>query len=97
MERIVRLQGEITALDLEMIPASGWTVQDILSTALRRRHKIVFIDYLQQLQGKGKDRFEQVTRISLDLHAMAQTHGILVVALSSFPAPRRAARMPRRR
>lgn len=84
MERIVRLQGEITALDLEMIPASGWTVQDILSTALRRRHKIVFIDYLQQLQGKGKDRFEQVTRISLDLHAMAQTHGILVVALSQL-------------
>ena len=72
-ERVVRL-----------IPASGWSVQDILSTALQRRHKIIFIDYLQQLTGRGKDRFEQVTRISLDLHAMAQTHGILVVALSQL-------------
>lgn len=84
MERVVRFKGEIAALDLEMIPASGWTVQDILSTALCRRHKIVFIDYLQQIQGKGRDRFEQVTRISLDLHAMAQTHGIFVVALSQL-------------
>ena len=70
--------------DVELIPASGWSVQDILSTALQRRHKIIFIDYLQQLTGRGKDRFEQVTRISLDLHAMAQTHGILVVALSQL-------------
>ena len=46
--------------------------------------KIVFIDYLQQLRGRGRDRFEQVTNISLDLHAMAQTHGILVVALSQL-------------
>lgn len=84
MERVMRLKGEITELDLEMVHASGWSVQDILSTALRRRHKIVFIDYLQQLSGRGKDRFEQVTRISLDLHAMAQTHGILVVALSQL-------------
>ena len=83
-ERVVRLKGEIMESDVELIPASGWSVQDILSTALQRRHKIIFIDYLQQLTGRGKDRFEQVTRISLDLHAMAQTHGILVVALSQL-------------
>lgn len=80
-ERVVRLKGEIMESDVELIPASGWSVQDILSTALQRRHKIIFIDYLQQLTGRGKDRFEQVTRISLDLHAMAQTHGILVLSL----------------
>ena len=83
-ERVARLKGEIMESDVELIPASGWSVQDILSTALQRRHKIIFIDYLQQLTGRGKDRFEQVTRISLDLHAMAQTHGILVVALSQL-------------
>lgn len=84
MTRVVKLKNELAEFDLEMISASGWTVQDILSTALARRQRIVFIDYLQQLQGKGRDRFEQVTRISLDLHAMAQTHGILVVALSQL-------------
>lgn len=83
-ERIVRLKQEIAESDIELVPASGWSVQDVLSCALQRRHKIVFIDYLQQLQGRGRDRFEQVTRISLDLHAMAQAHGIMVVALSQF-------------
>ena len=59
-------------------------MQDILTTALARRQRIVFIDYLQELRGRGRDRFEQVTNISLDLHTMAQEHGILVVALSQF-------------
>lgn len=83
-ERIVRLKQEIAESDVELISASGWSVQDVLSCALQHRHKIVFIDYLQQLKGRGRDRFEQVTRISLDLHAMAQAHGIMVVALSQF-------------
>ena len=82
--RVVKWKKEVASTQLELVPASGWGVQDILSTALSRRHKIVFIDYLQQLRGRGRDRFEQVTNISLDLHAMAQTHGILVVALSQL-------------
>ena len=82
--RAAKGKTELAALQLEFVPASGWSVQDILSTALARRHKVVFIDYLQQLRGRGRDRFEQVTNISLDLHAMAQTHGILVVALSQL-------------
>lgn len=82
--RAAKGKAELAALKMEFVPASGWSVQDILSTALARRHKVVFIDYLQQLRGRGRDRFEQVTNISLDLHAMAQTHGILVVALSQL-------------
>lgn len=82
--RVVKWKKEVASTQLELVPASGWGVQDILSTALSRQHRIVFIDYLQQLHGRGRDRFEQVTNISLDLHAMAQTHGILVVALSQL-------------
>lgn len=82
--RVVKWKKEVASTQLELVPASGWGVQDILSTALSRQHRIVFIDYLQQLRGRGRDRFEQVTNISLDLHAMAQTHGILVVALSQL-------------
>ncbi len=82
--RAAKWKSEITDTQIELVPASGWTVQDIVDTALTQQHKIVFIDYLQQLKGRGRDRFEQVTNISLELHAMAQTHGILVVALSQF-------------
>ena len=74
----------VLSTQLELIHAASWTVQDVLTAALSRRHRIVFIDYLQELRGRGRDRYEQVTNISLDLHAMAQTHGILVVALSQF-------------
>lgn len=83
-KRAVQFKRDVVCTQLELVSASGWSVQDILSTALSRQHRIVFIDYLQQLRGRGRDRFEQVTNISLDLHAMAQTHGILVVALSQL-------------
>ena len=83
-ERAAKWKKEITESRLELIPASGWGVQDILSTALARQHRIVFIDYLQLIRSRGRDRIEQVTNISLALHEMAQTHGILVVALSQL-------------
>ena len=83
-QRAATWKKEVTATDLELVHAPGWGVQDILTTALARRQRIVFIDYLQELRGRGRDRFEQVTNISLDLHTMAQEHGILVVALSQF-------------
>ena len=83
-ERVVRFKQEIMESDVEMVHATGWSVQDILSCALQRRQKIVFIDYLQQIKAPGRDRFAIVTNISLALHEMAQAHGILVVALSQF-------------
>ena len=83
-ERAAKWKKESTESRLELIPASGWGVPDILSTALARQHRIVFIDYLQLIRSRGRDRIEQVTNISLALHEMAQTHGILVVALSQL-------------
>ena len=49
--RVVKWKKEVVSTQLELVPASGWGVQDILSTALSRQHRIVFIDYLQQLRG----------------------------------------------
>lgn len=82
--RLNRLQREIAESDVELVHAPGWRVQDIMDCAIRRRHKIVFIDYLQELTGPGRDRFAIVTNISLALHAMAQERKIMVVALSQF-------------
>lgn len=83
-ERAAKWKKELADIRLELIPASGWGVADILTTALARRHRIVFIDYLQLLRSPGRDRVAQVTNISLALHEMAQTHGMLVVALSQL-------------
>ena len=47
--------------------------------------QVVFIDYLQLLATSGaKDRYQQITAISIALHELAQTTGILVVALAQL-------------
>ena len=83
-ERAAKWKKEVLESKLELIPASGWGVQDILATALARQHRVVFVDYLQLIRAAGRNRTEQVTNISLALHEMAQAHGILVVALSQL-------------
>ena len=82
--RLNRLQREITESDIELVHAPGWSVQNILDCARSRRHRIVFIDYLQLLRAPGRDRVTVVTNISMGLHTMAQDQKILVVALSQF-------------
>ena len=45
----------------------------------------IFIDYLQLLaDGKAKDRYQAITGISIALHELAQTTGILVIALAQL-------------
>ena len=47
--------------------------------------QVIFIDYLQLLAAsKAKDRYQQITGISIALHELAQTTGILVVALAQL-------------
>lgn len=74
-------------LQFEFVPSSSMSVRDIQSTALSRRHEIVFVDYLQIIQERGRDRYEIVTNISQGLHRMAQDHGIVVIALAQLTRP----------
>ena len=46
---------------------------------------MIFIDYLQLLRQAGaKDRYTAVTQLSMDLHELAQTTGVLVIALAQL-------------
>lgn len=74
----------LLANKLEFFQSSGWSVDEIAAMTLARRQKIIFVDYLQLIRAKGRDRFEQVTNISLALHTFAQRCGVLVVALSQL-------------
>lgn len=93
-----RLEGEdarrasgaarrLDKLPLDLIPASGMAVRDIQAAALNRRYQAVFVDYLQIVAAPGKSRYEQVTGISMDLHTLAQAHGIAVFALAQLSRP----------
>lgn len=83
-----KLAGRAEAMakcSLDLIPAGGMTVQDIQADALAHRYEVIFLDYVQLVKaGKTGNRTEAVTNISIELHQLAQTHAITVVALSQL-------------
>lgn len=77
--------AELHKLPLFIRSASGRGVGWIKAQAQRMKAQVVFIDYLQLLATSGaKDRYQQITAISIALHELAQTTGILVVALAQL-------------
>lgn len=79
-------------LQLEIIEAAGWSVPQIRAMTLSRRYDVIFIDYLQLLDGPGRDRYDKVTSISMALHTFAQQdlpqrEKPLVIALAQLSRP----------
>lgn len=83
-QKIAAASGAFSNLNLFVVPASGYTVSKIEAKAVELGAEIIFIDYLQLVTGRGKDRFEQVTNVSMGLHNLAQQRKIMVVALSQL-------------
>lgn len=73
---------ELKAMPITIVEAAGWTVDRIRSEAIRLNADIVFIDYIGLIKGNGRNRYEETTSISIDLHTMAQSTGITIVCLS---------------
>ena len=70
---------------LFFMPASGKSVSWIKAQALRKKSQIVFVDYVQLLScTEAKDRYTQITKISIALHEMAQSTGMVVIGLSQL-------------
>lgn len=77
--------AKLHKLPLFIRSASGKGTGWIKAQAQRMKAQVVFIDYLQLLaDGKAKDRYQAITGISIALHELAQTTGILVVALAQL-------------
>lgn len=87
--RIANRCSYVTGLKLEFIHAANWTAEDIVSTAVSKRHEIIFVDYLQKVAGAGRsqDRYEIVTNTSRTFHAAAQRNHMTVIALSQLSRP----------
>ena len=83
-DKVCGMTEIITSRKLELIPAAGMTPADVRAVTMMRGYQIVFVDYLQLLQGGGENRTAQVTGISIALHTMAQSMGVTVVALSQL-------------
>lgn len=83
-EALNNAQSSFAKLNFEIADSSIRTVQQIEGFAINRRIEVLFIDYLQIISGKGNSRYEIITNISQQLHSLAQTQKICIVALSQL-------------
>ena len=83
-DKVAVMSTDIVTRNLELIPAAGMTPADVRALTMQRGYQIIFVDYLQLLQGSGENRTAQVTSISIALHTLAQSLGVTVVALSQL-------------
>lgn len=85
------MRADMAEWPLEVIAASGMTVEDIRTDALANRYQVIYIDYLQLINpGRTRSsfsRFDEVSEISRKLQQLAKTTGITVVALSQLSRP----------
>lgn len=75
---------EIVSRNFKILPSSGIGLAGIKAAAIGYRADIVIIDYLQIIQTPGNrlGRYEKITEISMGLHILAQSTGMIVIALS---------------
>lgn len=75
------------ALNLPLLirSAAGKNAAWMKAQALRVKADVIFVDYLQLVrESKAGDRYQQITATSIALHELAQTTGIVVVALAQL-------------
>lgn len=88
--------SELSTLKIDFIPTSGMTVREIQAIAISNKYDIVMVDYLQLVKDESRgNRYEKVTNISQDLHTMAQSTGITVIALAQLSRAEKVNGKPR--
>lgn len=91
-DAVAAISTRLGKIQLDLIEASGMTVQDIRAHSLSKRYDVIFIDYLQKIksdiQGRASaDQFQVVSKISSDLQQFGRQTGTPVVALSQLSRP----------
>lgn len=83
-EKLQNIRSMIAKRNFKILPAAGLSVAGVKAAAIAYRADIVIIDYLQILQSANKklSRYEAITEISMALHILAQSTGMIVIALS---------------
>ena len=81
-DRIGSAASQLATRKLWIQSAHGWTVDEIFHHAVAHCYDVIFIDYLQLVTCNAKDRTQEVAKISMRIHTLAQRNKILVHALS---------------
>lgn len=69
---------------VDYFQAAGWTVEDIAASAVSNGYQIIYIDYIQLIEGKGNSDRERVSGVSRNLKIFANRTKTTVVALAQL-------------
>ena len=91
-DAVAAVSAKLGAVKLDLVEASGMTVQDIRAHSLSKRYDVIFIDYLQKIKSDitgraSADQFQVVSKISSDLQQFGRQTGTPVIALSQLSRP----------
>ncbi len=84
----VMAEGEASErIPLEVVEAAGYTTAELRTEIVAHHVEVAFVDYVQLIPGDSDNRWETVTRTSMELHTMAQQLRCTIVALSQVTLP----------
>lgn len=87
LARIVSAGAGGEQLPLRILETARYTVEHIRAKTIARQFDVIFVDYVQLIPSKARDRYEAVTQISMALHRLAQDLKITVIGLSQVTVP----------
>lgn len=86
--RFGMFSGELSSRNIEIIEASGMTVEEIQADAVARNFTVIYIDYLQLIPPSNNDsrsnRTNDVTSISMRLKNLGRQTGITTCVICSL-------------
>lgn len=82
--RSVSNAGQRSADVFFRIITKAESIEQIRARTIMRRFDVIFIDYVQLIAAPGRERWDIVTNISIQLHRMAQQLGVTIVGLSQI-------------
>lgn len=84
--RAVDLGMKSARMKLDLLDSCE-TVDEIRTWTVQKGYDVIFVDYVQLIDGEGEKRCDVVTRVSMDLHRLAQRLGVTVFGLSQVTPP----------
>lgn len=81
-------RDDLISRKFDFITGASMSVPEIKSVAMARRHEVIIIDYVQLIRPTTKgDRQEQMQDVSIQLRALAQLTGLVIIALAQLRRP----------
>ena len=84
-EKLSDAMNNLLMWDLKLDDNSGIKTEEIETAIKEQQPDVVFIDYLQLMEGKRKkDRFTQIEEIIKDLKRIAKENGVVIIIASQL-------------